>query len=64
MSRCRTVREAGDVVVSDAGAGGGDRLAWAVLVQYRMATTEQMRLVAAPRVRIEQTRRRLAKTAQ
>ncbi|MFF4838387.1 replication-relaxation family protein [Streptomyces sp. NPDC001315] len=42
-------------------AGGGDRLALAVLVQYRMATTEQMHLVIAPGVRIEQTRRRLAK---
>ncbi|MEU5599737.1 replication-relaxation family protein [Streptomyces sp. NPDC020298] len=41
--------------------GGGDRLALAVLVQYRMATTEQMHLVIAPGVRIEQTRRRLAK---
>nr|WP_251096677.1 replication-relaxation family protein [Streptomyces sp. Caat 7-52] len=36
-------------------------MALAVLVQYRMATTEQMHLVIAPRVRIEQTRRRLAK---
>ncbi|MGW0877183.1 replication-relaxation family protein [Streptomyces sp. NPDC002740] len=42
-------------------AGAGDRLALAVLVQYRMATTEQMRLIIARRVRIEQTRRRLAK---
>ncbi|MGW4562229.1 replication-relaxation family protein [Streptomyces sp. NPDC004561] len=42
-------------------AGGGDRLALAVLAQYRMATTEQMHRVIAPRVRIEQTRRRLAK---
>jgi DNA-binding Lrp family transcriptional regulator len=42
-------------------AGGGDRLALAVLAQYRMATTEQMHLVIAPGVRIEQTRRRLAK---
>ncbi|MEU1192735.1 replication-relaxation family protein [Streptomyces sp. NPDC005859] len=42
-------------------AGGGDRLALAVLVQYRMATTEQMHLITAERVRIEQTRRRLAK---
>lgn len=42
-------------------AGGGDRLALAVLVQYRMATTEQLHLVLAPGVRIEQTRRRLAK---
>ncbi|MFF4911310.1 replication-relaxation family protein [Streptomyces sp. NPDC001260] len=41
--------------------GGADRLALAVLAQYRMATTEQMHLVIAPGVRIEQTRRRLAK---
>lgn len=40
---------------------GGDRLALAVLTQYRMATTEQMHRVIAPGVRIEQTRRRLAK---
>ncbi|MGW6925620.1 replication-relaxation family protein [Streptomyces sp. NPDC054950] len=44
---------------ADVDAGGGDRLA--VLVQYRMATTEQMHLITAPRVRVEQTRRRLAK---
>ncbi|WP_331739809.1 replication-relaxation family protein (plasmid) [Streptomyces sp. NBC_00015] len=42
-------------------AGAGDREALAVLVQYRMATTEQMHLITAPGVRIEQTRRRLAK---
>jgi hypothetical protein len=48
-------------VTTDVDAGGGDRLALAVLAQYRMATTEQMHLVIAPRVRIEQTRRRLAK---
>ncbi|MEU9314202.1 replication-relaxation family protein [Streptomyces sp. NPDC048256] len=42
-------------------AGAGDREALAVLVQYRMATTEQMHLIIAPGVRIEQTRRRLAK---
>ncbi|MFI7351844.1 replication-relaxation family protein [Streptomyces sp. NPDC049936] len=42
-------------------AGGGDRLALAVLAQWRMATTEQMHVLVAPRVRIEQTRRRLAK---
>ncbi|MFD9003738.1 replication-relaxation family protein [Streptomyces sp. NPDC059582] len=41
-------------------AGGGDRLALAVLTQYRIATTEQMHLIIAPGVRIEQTRRRLA----
>ncbi|MEU3616318.1 replication-relaxation family protein [Streptomyces sp. NPDC006872] len=46
---------------ADAEAGAGDRLALAVLVQYRMATKEQMHLIIAPRVRIEQTRRRLAK---
>jgi hypothetical protein len=38
-----------------------DRLALAVLTQYRMATTEQLHLLLAPDVRIEQTRRRLAK---
>ncbi|MFI8194406.1 replication-relaxation family protein [Streptomyces sp. NPDC085946] len=42
-------------------AGGIDRLALAVLVQYRMATTEQLHLLLAPGVRIEQTRRRLAR---
>ncbi|MER6138358.1 replication-relaxation family protein [Streptomyces sp. NPDC001815] len=42
-------------------AGGGDRLALAVLAQYRMATTEQLHLLITPGVRIEQTRRRLAK---
>ncbi|MFF8024777.1 replication-relaxation family protein [Streptomyces sp. NPDC007896] len=41
--------------------GSGDRLALAVLTQYRMATTEQMHRVIAPDVRIEQTRRRLAR---
>ncbi|MEN1882163.1 replication-relaxation family protein [Streptomyces mirabilis] len=41
-------------------AGSGDRMALAVLTQYRMATTEQMHRVIAPAVRIEQTRRRLA----
>ncbi|WP_331739495.1 replication-relaxation family protein (plasmid) [Streptomyces sp. NBC_00015] len=46
---------------ADVDAGGGDRLALAVLVQYRMATTEQLHLITAPGVRIEQTRRRLAK---
>ncbi|MER5509310.1 replication-relaxation family protein [Streptomyces sp. NPDC002766] len=44
--------------------GGADRAALAVLAQYRMATTEQMHLVVAPGVRIEQTRRRLAKLRQ
>ncbi|MFF0001047.1 replication-relaxation family protein [Streptomyces avermitilis] len=43
-----------------ADAGSGDRLALAVLTQYRMATTEQMHRMIAPSVRIEQTRRRLA----
>lgn len=41
--------------------GGGDRLALGVLAQYRMATSGQMRRVIAPGVRIEQTRRRLAR---
>ncbi|MFB7328278.1 replication-relaxation family protein [Streptomyces sp. NPDC001698] len=45
----------------DVDAGGGDRMALAVLAQYRMATTEQMHLILSPGVRIEQTRRRLAK---
>ncbi|MGV9351842.1 replication-relaxation family protein [Streptomyces spiralis] len=47
--------------MADVDAGGGDRLALAVLAQYRMATTEQMHLILNPKVRIEQTRRRLAK---
>ncbi|MFI5679982.1 replication-relaxation family protein [Streptomyces cellulosae] len=47
--------------MTDVDAGGGGRLALAVLAQYRMATTEQMHLVIASGVRIEQTRRRLAK---
>ncbi|MFE9684066.1 replication-relaxation family protein [Streptomyces sp. NPDC006285] len=42
-------------------AGGTDRLVLAVLAQYRMATTEQVHLLTAPGVRIEQTRRRLMK---
>ncbi|MER5214780.1 replication-relaxation family protein [Streptomyces sp. NPDC002838] len=42
-------------------AGSGDRLALGVLTQYRMATTEQTHRVIAPSVRIEQTRRRLAR---
>ncbi|WP_078917452.1 replication-relaxation family protein [Streptomyces sp. NRRL S-813] len=42
-------------------AGGGDRLALAVLTQYQMATAEQMHLILNPKVRIEQTRRRLSK---
>ncbi|MFF8366919.1 replication-relaxation family protein [Rhodococcus erythropolis] len=42
-------------------AGGTDRMVLAVLVQYRMATTGQLHLLLAPDVRIEQTRRRLAK---
>ncbi|WP_371129959.1 replication-relaxation family protein [Streptomyces sp. 2231.1] len=41
--------------------GVRNRLALAVLVQYRMATTEQMHLIVSPKVRIEQTRRRLLK---
>ncbi|MEV5012026.1 replication-relaxation family protein [Streptomyces sp. NPDC055692] len=47
--------------MADVDAGGGDRMALAVLAQYRMATTEQMHLILNPQVRIEQTRRRLAK---
>ncbi|MER6291094.1 replication-relaxation family protein [Streptomyces sviceus] len=45
----------------DVDTGGADRLALAVVAQYRMATTEQVHLLVAPGVRIEQTRRRLAK---
>ncbi|MFJ9817694.1 replication-relaxation family protein [Streptomyces sp. NPDC101151] len=41
--------------------GSGDRMALGVLTQYRMASTEQMHRVIAPEVRIEQTRRRLAR---
>ncbi|WP_427167420.1 replication-relaxation family protein [Streptomyces sp. C1-1] len=47
--------------MTDVDTGGGDRLALAVLTQYRMATTEQMHRLIAPEVRPEQTRRRLAK---
>ena len=47
--------------MTDVDTGIRDRLALAVLVQYRMATTEQMHLIISPGVRIEQTRRRLAK---
>ncbi|MGW4938977.1 replication-relaxation family protein [Streptomyces sp. NPDC004166] len=42
-------------------AGGGDRLALAVLAQHRMATTQQVHLMISPAVRVEQTRRRLVK---
>lgn len=38
---------------ADVDAGGGNRPASAVLVQYRMATTEQTHLITAPGVRIE-----------
>jgi hypothetical protein len=48
-------------MMADVDTGGRDRLALAVLVQYRMATTEQMHLIISPGVRIEQTRRRLMK---
>ncbi|MDI5905452.1 MULTISPECIES: hypothetical protein [Streptomyces] len=37
--------------------GSGDRMASAVLAQYRMAATEHMHQVIAPSVRIERTRR-------
>ncbi|WP_217130055.1 replication-relaxation family protein [Streptomyces sp. AC558_RSS880] len=47
--------------MADVDTGGRDRLTLAVLVQYRMATTEQMHLIISPGVRIEQTRRRLMK---
>ncbi|MGW2768750.1 replication-relaxation family protein [Streptomyces sp. NPDC001275] len=45
----------------DVDTGSGDRMALAVLTQYRMATTEQMHQILSSGVRIEQTRRRLAK---
>lgn len=48
-------------MMTDVDAASGDRMALAVLAQYRMATTEQMHLILNPQVRIEQTRRRLAK---
>ncbi|MER6678937.1 replication-relaxation family protein [Streptomyces sp. NPDC000983] len=41
--------------------GGGDRLALAVLAQYRMAATEQMHLLTAPKLQADQTRRSLVK---
>ncbi|KES03427.1 hypothetical protein BU52_30800 [Streptomyces toyocaensis] len=47
--------------MADVDTGSRDRLAVAVLAQYRMATTEQMHLILSPDVRIEQTRRRLMK---
>ncbi|MER7195524.1 replication-relaxation family protein [Streptomyces flaveolus] len=47
--------------MTDVETGSRDRLAVAVLTQYRMATTEQMHLILSPDVRIEQTRRRLVK---
>ncbi|MGV9451055.1 replication-relaxation family protein [Streptomyces sp. NPDC003635] len=47
--------------MTDVDTGGGDRLALAVVTQYRMASTEQMHRLIAPGVRIEQTRRRMAK---
>ncbi|MFB7575472.1 hypothetical protein [Streptomyces sp. NPDC056165] len=37
--------------MTDVDAGSGDRLALAVLAQYRMATTEQMHLILNPQVR-------------
>ncbi|MGW6793652.1 replication-relaxation family protein [Streptomyces chartreusis] len=42
-------------------AGSGDRLALAVLTQYRMATADQLHVMVADHVRVEQTRRRLMK---
>ncbi|MFF9206685.1 replication-relaxation family protein [Streptomyces sp. NPDC014986] len=47
--------------MTDVDTGSRDRLALAVLAQYRMTTTEQMHLIISPNVRIEQTRRQLAK---
>ncbi|MER5532598.1 hypothetical protein [Streptomyces mirabilis] len=40
--RRRTGREASGTVMISVDAGSGDRLALAVLTQYRMATTQQM----------------------
>ncbi|MCW8122474.1 replication-relaxation family protein [Streptomyces violaceoruber] len=47
--------------MTDVDTGSRDRLAVAVLAQYRMATTEQMHLTLSPDVQIEQIRRRLVK---
>ncbi|WP_399936563.1 replication-relaxation family protein [Streptomyces sp. BBFR25] len=47
--------------MTDVDTSSRDRLAVAVLAQYRMATTEQLHLILSPDVRIEQTRRRLVK---
>jgi len=58
--RRRPVRE-GAGGMPDVDGGGLDRLTVAVLCQYRMATTEQLHRLLAPDVRVEQTRRRLAK---
>ncbi|MEV5646512.1 hypothetical protein AB0L67_41810 [Streptomyces flaveolus] len=38
--------------MTDVDTGNRDRLAVAVLAQYRMATTEQMHLILSPDVRI------------
>ncbi|WP_435280079.1 replication-relaxation family protein [Streptomyces sp. 1222.5] len=51
----------GAPAITDFDTSGRDRLALALLTQYRMATTEQMHLIVSPDVRIEQTRRRLLK---
>ncbi|MDQ0771599.1 hypothetical protein QF026_000065 [Streptomyces aurantiacus] len=59
--RRRSVREASGSVMIGLDVGSGDRLALGVLAQYRMATTEQIHRVIAHSVRIEQTRRRLAR---
>ncbi|MFG2944667.1 replication-relaxation family protein [Streptomyces adustus] len=45
----------------DLDAAMGDRMALAVVAQYRLVTTKQLHGVIAPWVRIEQTRRRLVK---
>ncbi|MEU9737429.1 replication-relaxation family protein [Streptomyces sp. NPDC048002] len=58
---CGALKDGGRRLVVQVDAGGGDRLALAVLAQYRMATTGQVHVLVAPGVRIEQTRRRLVK---
>ncbi|WFB11382.1 hypothetical protein LRS74_33415 [Streptomyces sp. LX-29] len=54
-------REESRSVIDRCGRGNGDRLVLGVLTQYRMAATEQAHRVIAPEVRIEQSRRRLAR---
>lgn len=58
---CRPVRGDQEHDEYDHGRGWRDRLALAVLTQYRVGTTGQLHRVLVPCVRIEQTRRRLVK---